>query len=117
PPVYVPAPVAPRGSAALRKGGDAENERKYFYRRDGVSSGPWSARELRELALTGRLFPTDEVRKDGRSSWKRAVDLKGLFAGLEVPLPSAVPVVPPSFGPVEIEEPASLPTQAAVSNP
>jgi hypothetical protein len=65
---------------------ESDNTRKYVYRRKGITHGPVTSEELRELAVKGELRWTDEVRKAGHS-WKRACDVEGLF-----PAPP-----PPSF--------------------
>ena len=41
--------------------------------------GPISAEQLRNLANTGKLRPTDFVRKD-KSDWKQASSIPGLFS-------------------------------------
>ncbi len=45
--------------------------------------GPISTRELKELADTGKLQPTDLLKKDGTTSWAHASAVRGLFGGHE----------------------------------
>jgi hypothetical protein len=42
--------------------------------------GPCTSRELKELASTGQLLPTDRVLKDGMERAVKARRVKGLFA-------------------------------------
>jgi len=86
---------------AARMAGQPGKERKYFYRRKRCAYGPYcpySSIELRELAVAGTLRPDDEVQKDG-GDWRRAGDLKKLFAGVntrQAPVPPAVPTPMPA---------------------
>src|SRR4051812_11448361 len=52
---------------------------QWFYSRDGASNGPVSAHELKQLASSGQLAPTDFVWKEGMREWVPAEQLKGLF--------------------------------------
>jgi GYF domain 2 len=51
----------------------------YFSLNGQAMSGPCSSRELKRLASTGQLLPTDRVRKEGMEKPVRARRLKGLF--------------------------------------
>ena len=42
-------------------------------------SGPFSSKELAELATSGKLHPQDRVRKDGMKTWVEASHVRGLF--------------------------------------
>jgi hypothetical protein len=77
---------------------------EWFYQKDGAEIGPVSAADLRQLASTGELQPTDPVRKADMDRWAKASALKGLFpaADTEVappppakPQPTAKPPSPP----------------------
>jgi uncharacterized tellurite resistance protein B-like protein len=46
---------------------------------DGRDIGPISAQELRKLAATAQLRPTDLVRRDPTANWSAASRVKGLF--------------------------------------
>ena len=61
---------------------------QWYYSRGGTSVGPVSALDLKHLASSGQLGPTDLVWKEGMSDWVSAEQLKGLFV---VPAPAAVP--------------------------
>jgi hypothetical protein len=53
---------------------------RWFYDHDGQVSGPVSVSELRHLAASGGLLPTDHVRKEDMERWVKARAVKGLFA-------------------------------------
>jgi hypothetical protein len=55
---------------------------KWFVQANGEQVGPMTVGELRLLAATGRLHPTDRVRKDTISRWTRAKSVRGLFAAV-----------------------------------
>jgi hypothetical protein len=52
---------------------------RWFYDRDGHVNGPVSVSELRQLAASGELLPTDQVRKEDMDRWVKAKAVKGLF--------------------------------------
>ena len=54
---------------------------QWFYRVDGTEHGPVSSNAIRELAISGRLRPTDEIRKDGNEEWRPAGESAKLFPG------------------------------------
>ncbi len=41
--------------------------------------GPFTSGQLREMATSGELLPTDLIWKDGMSGWVPASKTKGLF--------------------------------------
>ena len=59
----------------------------WYCETDGGSLGPLAASELKELARSGELKPTDRVRKEGMTSWATAAQVKGLFASQETASP------------------------------
>jgi hypothetical protein len=73
---------------------------QWYYTRNGQQDGPVSALELRELAESGQLQPTDLVRKEGMASWCGVGVVEGLFpaaipvsgAAPDEPIATAVPV-------------------------
>lgn len=69
-------------------------ETQWYYTSDGQQVGPESASQLRTLAASGRLRPTDLVRKEGRSEWLPALRIKGLFP--QEPVNSEPPPLPES---------------------
>jgi hypothetical protein len=58
----------------------------WYYSNSGRKRGPVTSSQLKALARTGKLLPTDLVWKDGMSSWQPASKVKGLF-----------PTAPPSI--------------------
>lgn len=57
----------------------------WYYTQGDISVGPVSALDLKQLASSGQIAPTDLVWKEGMSAWAPAEQLKGLF---EVPAPA-----------------------------
>jgi hypothetical protein len=64
----------------------------WYYSKNGSKHGPVKSAELKALASTGKLLPTDLVRTEGVSSWKPADKVKGLFPA--IPVAVAVPAPP-----------------------
>ena len=62
--------------------------RGWYYKHDERTAGPTSAGELKKLAASGQLQPSDLVRKEGVSQWVPAARVRGLFAtaGAEPPI-------------------------------
>jgi len=81
-------------------------------------SGPLSDRQLKDLAASGQLLPTDMVLLDGRSSWVAASTINGLFVPLGKPVPAAdkypiaIPVAPPPQLPGPANPPLNSPNPA-----
>ena len=51
----------------------------WYYAAGEQKLGPYSASQLRQLAATGQLRPTDMVWKEGMKQWAAAGSVKGLF--------------------------------------
>jgi len=64
---------------------------EWYFSIDGQQFGPISSKQLRELAATGRLKPSDLVWRPGLKTWVPAAKIKGLF-----PSPPAFPHSPSS---------------------
>lgn len=80
----------------------------WYYTQNGVKHGPVSAAELVELARSGKLQPTDLVRREGMEDWKPASHVKGLF-------PVATPAdPPPTVAPPDLP-PAATPPVATTT--
>ena len=83
-------------------------ETQWYYTDQGQRVGPVSPSQLRELAGSGRLQPSDMVWKDGMSNWTAASHVKGLFVAATQDTapgsPPPIPVIPASPG---IKQPAS----------
>lgn len=76
----------------------------YFYTRNKQKQGPVSSSELKQLAATGRLQPTDQVMKEGTSKWVPAGSIKGLFPANTPAAPQPMSAPPPPMP--ESPEPA-----------
>lgn len=55
----------------------------YYIRRGSKLIGPITAAKLRDAAATGKVKPSDEVRKGESGRWHSAASIKGLFAAPE----------------------------------
>ena len=53
----------------------------WHYAKNGVKFGPVTSTELKRLASSGNLAPSDLVWKDGMNEWRPAIDVQGLFEG------------------------------------
>jgi hypothetical protein len=76
---------------------------EYFFAKEDKQFGPFTAAQLKKLADTGRLQPTDKVRKSSMANWVSAAAVKGLFqattaspAGAAPPAAAAAPPPTPS---------------------
>jgi len=81
---------------------------EWYYTKDGQKYGPLSAAELKELARSGQLAPTDMVWKAGMAEWKVASSVKGL-------LPASAPASPLPASPASPEPAASAPDEDSFS--
>jgi len=62
----------------------------WYYTRDGKAMDPVSEAELKKLAASGDLKPTDLVWKEGMAQWVRAGSAKELYGNLERPKSAAL---------------------------
>jgi hypothetical protein len=69
----------------------------WYYSKQGQRVGPVSEEQLRQLASSGQVQPTDLVWKKGLAQWTEARKVKGLF-------PTAPAANPPSAAPVPMAE-------------
>ncbi len=60
---------------------------QWYYRRHGRQRGPYSPKEFKQLAVTGAIQPTDEIRKGDMEEWVPGTKIEGLFP--------RTPVAPP----------------------
>ena len=70
---------------------------EWHYSKDGQQHGPVSASDLKNLAKSGDLMPTDLIWKEGMAEWKPASNVKGLFSATPVSAvesPKASPASP-----------------------
>jgi hypothetical protein len=73
------------------------SEKLYYCSISGEESGPFSAKQLRELVKEGRLRETDSVRSEQPKNWHIAGDTKGLFSDMASSLDSGSAIIPPVF--------------------
>lgn len=57
----------------------ADNNQEWYYANGDQKHGPISSAELKQLATSGKLAPSNLIWKSGWTEWKRADRLKGLF--------------------------------------
>ena len=60
----------------------------------GQQQGPVSSKQLKQMAATGQLQPTDLVWKEGMEQWVAASSIKGLFAATTSTPPPPPPPMP-----------------------
>lgn len=86
-----PGTTCPACGQPLATAAPTPSGAKWYYARNNQSVGPLSATQLRELAATGVLSPTDLVRRSGSPRWVVASKVKGLFARSHPAVPVAAP--------------------------
>lgn len=79
--------------------------RNWFIRRGSSEEGPHSSASLKQLAREGKVRPNDQIRRQDRTDWVRAGDVRELFAVPPPPAEAAKPMNPPP------EAPGGLPAQ------
>ena len=90
-----PRPLTQIGTAnAPVSGKEPAMTHQWYYSKNNQQQGPVSAEQLKQLAASRRLQPTDLVWKEGMSQWTIASSINGLFVSLAAPRPSTSP--PPS---------------------
>lgn len=57
----------------------SDTENRFCFTQDGRECGPVSGAQLKKLAGSGRIRPTDKVKKEGMENWVSASTVKGLF--------------------------------------
>jgi len=65
---------------------------EWYYSSAGQQLGPVSPKELKELATSGQLAPTDLVWREGMPEWKPASSVKGLLATTSQSAPPPLPL-------------------------
>jgi hypothetical protein len=88
----------------LNRGHDEHNEaivkkelsmsEQWFYSKGGQQQGPVSSQQLKQMAATGQLQPTDLVWKEGMEQWVAASSIKGLFVATTSTPPPPPPPMP-----------------------
>lgn len=89
----------------------------WFYAKNDEQKGPVTPAQLKALATSGELLPTDLVWKEGLSDWSPASDVKGLFvAAPTAPAPApSPPVESPPPAPTPAPSPPTTPTPVTTS--
>src|SRR5437660_1166862 len=75
---------------------------QWHYTRNGKQVDPVSAADLKLLAASGQISPTDMVWREGMAAWVPASSLKGLITSAVAPPPLApppLPYEPPPYSP------------------
>jgi hypothetical protein len=89
----VPDPAVHRSRRPFAAPGQQKRKlpSQYYIKKGKTKSGPYTSRELRELAASGKLLPTDRIWKKGFRRWRRAAKARGLFPGSgKLPKPPTV---------------------------
>jgi hypothetical protein len=68
---------------------------QWYYTKGGAQAGRVSAAELKRMAASGQLEPTDFVRKANSTKWIEAAKVRGLFPEPEAPARELPPAAPP----------------------
>jgi hypothetical protein len=79
----------------------------WYYAKDEQQQGPVTPAQLKSLANSGKLLPTDLVWKEGMADWAPASDVKGLFAFVTLPPPPPEPSTPQPTGATTASSPAA----------
>jgi|GEM_PF-5038977 len=76
---------------------------KYLVRRaNGVTDGPFSSSQLRELAYEGHLTASDEISPMGETRWVSASKVGGIKEILEMLSPPEGSTAPPELAPEQL---------------
>ena len=93
-------------------------KRKWYCLIQGKELGPFSGKEVRELALKGKLLPNDLIRTADSQSWVFAEQVSGIEFASNHPADRTSPEVnrsqtaaPPPLPP-EIGRPTGIPNEA-----
>ena len=57
----------------------SHDEKIWWYVANGKESGLYTARELKSMALAGKIAPADLIWREGLEKWLKASAVKGLF--------------------------------------
>jgi hypothetical protein len=66
----------------------------WYYSQNGQRHGPVTGADLKQLAVSGKLQPTDHVWKEGMDRWAAARSVKGLFPAGDAPVVTMAPPPP-----------------------
>src|SRR5687767_5443121 len=76
---------------------------EWFYGKGGQQFGPVDGAQLKQLAVSGQLQPTDLVWKQEMQDWAQASTIKALFSEV------GPPPLPTLTGPLSSSSPAARP--------
>jgi len=68
---------------------------EWFYESGGQKRGPVGSADLKRLAESGVLTPSDRVWKEGLANWVAASSIKGLFSAAPATVPPSRPSLTP----------------------
>jgi len=88
---------------------------EWYYTKDSQKHGPVSGSDLKAMAKSGELSPTDMVQKEGMAEWKVASSLKGLFQ-MATPVSSPPLPAPAAISP-KLEATPEPPSIADAASP
>jgi hypothetical protein len=84
----------------------------------GQQYGPVTPQQLREMAMSGQLQPTDSVWKQGMANWVPAKSIKGLpFNTAVAPAPAPAPTQPYAPAPEQAFAPGPAPVYQPTVTP
>lgn len=89
---------------------------EWYVSQNGQQTGPFTPAQLKQMAATGNLTPTDLVTKAGSKQWTPAQQIKGLsFAGNSAVQADLPPLPVPKLPPLPVPQlpPLPLPTTAS----
>ena len=78
---------------------------QWYWTQNGQRNGPVDTAELKELARSGRLRPTDMIWREGLPNWVSATQAKGLFqdqTSVAGGIPASTPAPPMQPGSAEL---------------
>jgi hypothetical protein len=91
------------------------SEPNYYYNKAGAPTGPITIVQLKELATSGQVKPTDLVWREGTPSWVPAATVKGLFSST-APAAGSPPPQPASSGPPPMTASSTSATSTSASS-
>jgi hypothetical protein len=90
---------------------------QWYYAQQGHRCGPVSPEQLKQLAVSGQLQPSDSVWREGMAQWAAASQVRGLFPAATHPSPGLPPSAPAVPGPSDIKQPASATASVSAAQP
>ena len=73
---------------------------QWYLRHQGNELGPLAEEQLLQMASSGEVAPSAEIRKEGTTRWVTAIRVKGLFSdSTDAPPVAGPPAAPPPLPP------------------